>query len=144
MWVYRTLLPLLATITAIAGVVAWSYSTLHPPDPERVEVAAPSPSPGPPDPQPKRTQVVPTGPENAPDGSVGVKECDEFLSRYLACISAKMPEAQAAQVRKAMDKARDAWRKAAATPSGREALAKACTQAAEAAKKAVASLGCQW
>jgi hypothetical protein len=147
MWVYRTLLPLLATVTAIAGVVAWTYSTLHPaapPPPDRIQVVVPPhQTTKPPRPPTKRVVVTVTEPKVDPE-SVGVKECDDFLNRYLACIRAKMPEKQAAQVSKAMEQARESWRKAASTPSGREALAKACLQAQEAAKKAVTSLGCRW
>lgn len=146
MWVYRTLLPLLATVTAIAGVVAWTYTKLHPSDPsppDRIQAVAPQPSPSPTPAKPPTKRIVVTEPVRDPE-STGVKECDEFLSRYLSCISTKMPEKQVAQVRKALEQSRKSWRQAASTPSGREALAKACLQAQEAAKKAVASLGCRW
>jgi len=70
---------------------------------------------------------------------IGVPECDDYFREYSRCIDDKLPEAAREASRLALEVSRDAWRKVAATPAGKEALATACS----AARKAV-SASCGW
>lgn len=65
---------------------------------------------------------------------VGVPECDEYVEKYTACIDEKMPEAARETSKKALQTSVDAWKKAAATPAGKEGLAQACKTASDAVK----------
>ena len=48
----------------------------------------------------------------------GVPECDNYLTKYMACIDSKVPEGARATVRQALDQTKAQWKQAAATPAG--------------------------
>jgi len=74
--------------------------------------------------------------------STGVPECDDYLSKYQACVDSKVPEAARAALRQSLDQTRAAWRSAMTTPGGKNGMAAACTQARDAAKTSMAAYGC--
>lgn len=74
--------------------------------------------------------------------SVGVPECDSYITKYLSCVSGKVPEASRAQLQASLDQMRAAWKQAAATPDGKASLAQACTAANDAAKTSMQAFGC--
>jgi len=73
---------------------------------------------------------------------VGVPECDDFIAKYEACVSNKVPQAARAQYRNALEQWRESWRKLAANPQNKATLASACKQAAEQQAAALKSYGC--
>lgn len=74
----------------------------------------------------------------------GVPECDDYMTKYLACIDSKVPEAARAAVRQGVEQTKASWTQAAQTPQGKEGLAMACKQATEAAKAAMSAYGCSF
>jgi predicted transcriptional regulator len=81
----------------------------------------------------------------APSGDqIGVPECDEFITKYEACVQAKVPEAARATVASSLTQWRDAWKQAASTAEGKAALAASCKQTLETTKQAMQSYGCAW
>ena len=66
-------------------------------------------------------------------GSIGVKECDEYVTKYEACIG-KMPGAAKDQAAAAFKMQRESLQKSAATPEGKAALASSCKQMIDAIK----------
>jgi hypothetical protein len=74
--------------------------------------------------------------------SVGITECDDYLTKYQACVASKVPEATRAAFKQSLDQTRVAWRRALDTPGGREGLAAACKQAHDASKKSLSAYGC--
>jgi hypothetical protein len=72
----------------------------------------------------------------------GVAECDDYMTKYLACVDSKVPEAARSMVRQQLDQTRDAWQKAAATPEGKAGLATGCKAATDAARTSMAAYGC--
>lgn len=74
----------------------------------------------------------------------GVKECDEYLAKYSACVSAKAPEASRAALAQALEQSKASWKAAASTPEGRQSLVTVCTQAMTAAKASMSVYGCEW
>jgi len=87
--------------------------------------------------------AAPAAPAAAPAGnSVGVPECDDYISKYEACINSKVPEMARGALKDAFDRTRTEWKAAAATPEGKQGLAIACKAASDAAKQAVAAYGC--
>jgi hypothetical protein len=75
---------------------------------------------------------------------VGVPECDDYIAKYEACLSGKVPEAARATYKTSLDTLRTTWKKAAETPQGKAALAQGCKQALDQAKTTMSSFGCSW
>jgi hypothetical protein len=73
----------------------------------------------------------------------GVAECDDYLTKYMACINDKVPEAARASMQTSMDQMREGWKTAAAAPGGKEALAQACKTASDSAKESMKAFGCE-
>lgn len=105
---------------------------------------------------PPSTTAAPAHPTSAPPAqtaaqpaaapatadSVGVPECDDYLSRYQACVDSKVPEAARSALKQSLDQTRASWRAAMATPGGKEGMAAACKQARETAKTSMSPYGC--
>jgi len=77
-------------------------------------------------------------------GDIGVAACDEFLKKYEACVSGKVPAAAQATFKTSLDAWRSSWKKLAETPQGKAGLATACKAAADQAKASLGSYGCTW
>ena len=75
---------------------------------------------------------------------IGVPECDDFITKYEACITGKVPEAARAQFNSTLKQWRDSWRQAAATPQGKAGLAQGCKMSAEQARQSMKSFGCDF
>jgi len=73
---------------------------------------------------------------------IGVPECDDFLAKYDACVSSKVPEVARAQYKNALAQWRESWRGLAQNPQTKAKLASACKQAAEQQAAALKSYGC--
>jgi|SRR5215468_7039520 len=73
---------------------------------------------------------------------VGVPECDEFITKYDACVSDKVPEAARAQYKTTVAQWRKSWHDLAANPQTKATLAAACKQAAESARTSMKSYNC--
>jgi hypothetical protein len=74
--------------------------------------------------------------------NIGVPECDDFITKYDACVSNKVPEMVRAQYKDAIARWRTEWRRMANDPNTRGQLAAACKQAAEQQAAALKSFGC--
>ncbi len=72
---------------------------------------------------------------------IGVAECDEYLDKYEACVSSKVPEAARGQLKASMETTRKSWKEIAATPEGKSGLAMTCKTALDTAKQSMASYG---
>lgn len=79
-----------------------------------------------------------------PMSSFGVPECDDYITKYEACINGKVPEATRAMVRQQLDATRAQWQQAAATPEGKAGLATGCKMALDIAKTAMQAYSCTW
>ena|SRR5947209_18148959 len=73
---------------------------------------------------------------------VGVPECDDFIAKYDACVSDKVPAAARAQYKTTLAQWRKSWHDLAANPQTKATLAAACKQAAESAKTSMKSYQC--
>ena len=74
--------------------------------------------------------------------NIGVPECDDFITKYDACVSNKVPEMVRAQYKDAIARWRSEWKRMADNPATRGQLAAACKQAAEQQAAALKSFGC--
>lgn len=75
---------------------------------------------------------------------IGIAECDDFIAKYEACVSGKVPEVARAQYQSALKQWRDSWRQLAENPQTKGTLAAACKQAAETQAAAMKQFGCSW
>jgi hypothetical protein len=77
-------------------------------------------------------------------GDIGVAECDDFLKKYEACVSGKVPAAAQATFKTSLDTWRSSWKQLAQTPQGKAGLETACKSALDQAKTSLASYNCTW
>ena len=75
---------------------------------------------------------------------VGIAACDEFLTKYEACIGTKVPAAQQTMFKSQMDQTRKSWTDLAKTPSGKQSLEAACKQTGEQMKTSLSAYGCSF
>lgn len=122
--------PLLA-VCAVLALAACQQESAPPAKP-----AAPAPSSTPAAPPPAAT------PPAATASAIGIPECDNYLTKYEACVAGKVPEAARDALRQSLEQTRTAWRSAAANDATKASLGAACTQAHEAAKAALSAYGC--
>ncbi|HXT64037.1 MAG TPA: hypothetical protein VN696_13445 [Pyrinomonadaceae bacterium] len=73
---------------------------------------------------------------------IGIAECDDFIAKYEACVSGKVPEMARAQYQTALKQWKESWKKLADNPQTKGSLASACKQAAEQQAAALKSFGC--
>jgi hypothetical protein len=74
--------------------------------------------------------------------TTGVAACDDFLKKYEACVTSKIPAAQKATFQGQLDQMRKAWSDAAKAPGAKATLEGACKQSAEQMKAAMSGFGC--
>jgi hypothetical protein len=74
---------------------------------------------------------------------IGIAACDDFLTKYEACV-AKMPAANQATFKMQIDQMRTGWATMAGTPETKTALESTCTQMATTMKASMTQFGCQW
>ena len=75
---------------------------------------------------------------------IGVAECDDYLAKYEACLTGKVPEAARAQFNSALAQTRSSWRQLASTAQGKAGLAQACKMAADQTKQSMKPYGCEF
>ncbi len=75
---------------------------------------------------------------------IGVPECDEFIEKYEACVMNKVPEAARATMKSSIEQMRESWKKVAANPQAKSALAGGCKQTLESTKQSMGAYACAW
>ena len=75
---------------------------------------------------------------------IGVPECDDYLVKYEACISDKVPEAARAQFKSNLELRRKMWRDLAANPQTKPGLAQTCKNSTDAARLSMSAYGCDF
>jgi hypothetical protein len=92
----------------------------------------------------KGTGTTSTTGTTAAGDKIGIPECDDFITKYEACVSGKVPEAARASYQTALKQWRESWKKLAENPQTKGTLAAACKQAREQQEAALKSYGCTW
>ncbi|MBA2524569.1 MAG: hypothetical protein H0V18_02125 [Pyrinomonadaceae bacterium] len=75
---------------------------------------------------------------------IGVPECDDFIVKYDACVSNKVPETARAQYKTSIEQWRNSWKQLAANPQTKPSLVQACKTAAEQARTSMKSFNCDF
>ena len=89
-------------------------------------------------------KTMASGGSSSSGDKIGVPECDDFIAKYDACVSSKVPEIARAQYQNAIKQWRDSWKKLAADPATKGSLAAACKQARDQQEAALKTYGCTW
>jgi hypothetical protein len=92
----------------------------------------------------KATSTTSPATTTASADKIGIAECDDFITKYEACVSGKVPEQVRAQYQSAVKQWRDSWKKLAENPQTKGTLAAACKQAREQQEAALKQYGCAW
>ena len=74
--------------------------------------------------------------------STGITACDDFLTKYDACVVSKVPEAQRAMYKTQIDQTRKAWVDLARNPSAKASMEATCKQTLDATKASLTAYGC--
>lgn len=90
------------------------------------------------------TSSTPTTTTTSSGEKIGVPECDDFIAKYEACVSGKVPEMARPQFEGAVKQWKDSWKKLAENPATKGSLAAACKQAKEQQEAALKTYGCTW
>jgi hypothetical protein len=90
------------------------------------------------------TTTPPTTTSPADGDKVGVAECDDFIAKYEACLSGKVPAQAKASFEQSLAQWRKSWRDAAATPQGKASLAQACKMISDQTKQSMKPYGCDF
>ncbi|MDX6694049.1 MAG: hypothetical protein QOF02_1652 [Blastocatellia bacterium] len=91
---------------------------------------------------PAATSSTPAATTASTGEKIGIAECDDFLDKYDACVSDKVPAAARAQYQSSLAQWRKAWRDAAANPQTKATLAQQCKMIAEQTAPSMKSFGC--
>lgn len=75
---------------------------------------------------------------------IGIAECDEFITKYKACISDHVPDAQKTQQQENIDAWAKSWRQLAANLGSKDTLAAACKRHLDQARESMKSFGCEF
>ena len=76
--------------------------------------------------------------------STGITACDDFLTKYDACVASKVPEAQRAMYKTQIDQTRKAWVDLAKNPSAKTTMEATCKQTLDATKASLTAYGCSF
>ena len=76
--------------------------------------------------------------------TTGVAACDDFLKKYEACVTSKVPAAQKTMFQGQLDQMRKAWSDAAKAPGAKATLESTCKQSADQMKAAMSAFGCSF
>jgi hypothetical protein len=76
--------------------------------------------------------------------TTGVAACDDFLKKYEACVTSKVPATQKAIFKGQLDQMRKAWSDAAKAPGAKATLESTCKQSADQMKASMSAFGCSF
>jgi hypothetical protein len=74
--------------------------------------------------------------------SIGIAACDDYLTKYEACIADKVPAETRAALKISLDQTREAWRSAIAAGTSTSDLESACKTMHESARQGMSAYGC--
>ena len=76
--------------------------------------------------------------------SIGIAACDDFIVKYDACISGKVPAAHQAAFKSQIEQLKKTWTELAKDSNTKPALEATCKQSAEQMKAGLQSYGCSF
>lgn len=76
--------------------------------------------------------------------TTGVATCDDFLTKYDACITSKVPAAQQATFKTQFEQMKSSWAEMAKTPQGKAQLEPVCKSQMDQMKQVMQPQGCSF
>jgi hypothetical protein len=76
--------------------------------------------------------------------TIGVAECDNYLTKLNACVTTKMPAEARAQWESTLNQTRSSWQQLSANAQTRSSLAAACQSATDMARTSLQTYGCEF
>ena len=73
---------------------------------------------------------------------IGIPACDDFIAKYVACVSGKIPATAQTEFTNALAQWRADWKKLAADPNNNMILTGICNQMQEQSKASFTPYGC--
>jgi len=132
------LMPLFVLLVLVIGCK--KDETPAPPPKKVQQVAEPAPEP----PKKPEPEPEPDPPKAEAPRDVGVPECDNYLSKYRACLKEKVPAGTRAAMEKQLQITHEEWLKAVKQPGGKRQLTRACKTAFDAMATSMKAFGCEW
>ena len=83
-------------------------------------------------------------PKTASGDKIGVADCDDFIAKYEACVTDKVPAASRDQFQATLTQWRSSWKQLAANPQAKPMLETACKNALEQARTSMKPYNCAW
>lgn len=74
----------------------------------------------------------------------GIPECDNYIEKYEACITGKVPESARQTTLSSFKQTRQTWKSLADNPQTKPTLAATCKQSLEMTKQAMNQYSCDW
>jgi hypothetical protein len=93
---------------------------------------------------PASTPATTTATTTSAGDKIGIADCDDFIAKYEACVTDKVPEVARAQYKAGIEQWRTTWRQLAANPQTKATLAGVCKQASETARTSMKTYNCTW
>jgi hypothetical protein len=90
------------------------------------------------------TSAANTSTATASGEKIGVPECDDFIAKYEACVSGKVPAAAQASFKSSIETWRKSWKGLAANPQTKATLTQICKTQLDQTKTALSSYNCSW
>jgi hypothetical protein len=78
----------------------------------------------------------------ADENRVGIKECDDYIDQYQACLNDKVPKESRDALATSLNQMRTSWRAAASNAAAKDSLVQTCVQAKQTAKSMLSAYGC--
>jgi hypothetical protein len=100
--------------------------------------AAPTTAPA----EPAAPPAAPAPTTVATADKTGIPECDDYLTKYEACVNSKLPADQRGTFATSIAQSRAAWKTAAENPGSRDIMKQTCTTALEQTRTAMKAYGC--
>lgn len=76
--------------------------------------------------------------------TIGVAACDQFVTKYEACVGSKVPAAQQSSFKGIVDQMKSAWAEAAKNEASKGDVEAMCKQTAEQMNATMKSYGCSF
>jgi hypothetical protein len=73
---------------------------------------------------------------------IGIAACDDFLTKYEACLGSKVPAAQRTALQTQIEQTRKGWTELAKNPSTKASLEGVCKQTSQQMNAAMQAYGC--
>lgn len=77
-------------------------------------------------------------------GKLGVFECDDYIQKFMTCVSQSVPEGSKVMLLAALEQSKIQWKQALNNEIAKTVVPQSCLAAMETAKQTMAQYNCSW